>query len=208
MQLIPRRREGGFTLIELMVSLVLALVVMAAVTTLVVAVIRSNRQTLQSTRLNQELRATLNLVANDLRRARSVGDPMTAALGDNAYRNILTPSDALAPGTSECAIYAYDDAIQGPWHLLAVRDGHLWMRGIDSPLTACTMGSGQTQLSSNQVAITEIRFVRIPDGISDDLVRQVDVAITGHLIDTNPSAPPIERTMRQTVYVRSVGKGI
>ena len=68
-----RRREGGFTLIEMMVALALSLIVTAAVIALVVAIVRSNRQTLQATRLHQELRATLNLIASDMRRARSVG---------------------------------------------------------------------------------------------------------------------------------------
>ncbi|MGO4550677.1 type II secretion system protein J [Lysobacter sp. 2RAF19] len=200
-RLISRRRAGGFTLIELMVALVLSLVVMAAVTTLVVAVIRSNRETLQSTRLNQELRATLNLVANDLRRARSVGDPIGLAQGANTFRNILTPGSA-------CAIYAYDDAIQGPWHLLAVNNGRLWIRGDSTALTDCSLGNAPTQLSSDQVEITAIRFDRVPSTAPDDFVRQIDVTITGRLVDTNPSATPVERTMRQTVFVRSVGSGI
>lgn len=194
-----RFTQRGFTLIELMVSLVLALVVMAAVVTLVVAVIRSNRQTLQSTRLNQELRATLNLVANDLRRARSVADPITAALGTNDFREVRTPGDV-------CAIYAYEGAPEGPWHTLAVEDGRLMIRGDASRPDACATGGDQ--LSSDQVQITALRFDRIPVGATDDFVRQIDVTITGRLADTNPSAPPIERTMRQTVYVRSVGTGI
>ena len=197
---LTRNRQAGFTLIELMVSLVLALVVMAAVITLVVAVIRSNRQTLQSTRLNQELRATLNLVASDLRRARSVADPMTAALGANAFREVRTPGDV-------CAIYAYDGAAEGPWHTLAVQDGRLMIRG-DTARPDGLCSTGGDQLSSDQVQITALRFDRVPAGAPDDFVRQIDVTITGRLADTNPSAPPIERTMRQTVYVRSVGSGI
>ncbi|WP_161786948.1 PilW family protein [Noviluteimonas dokdonensis] len=195
-----KRRQAGFTLIELMVSLVLALVVMAAVITLVVAVIRSNRQTLQSTRLNQELRATLNLVANDLRRARSVGDPLTAALGANEFRPVATPGNV-------CAIYAYEGAAQGPWHVLGVDSGRLRVLGAGARPNTCAL-DGATQLSSDQVEITAIRFDRVPAGATDDFVRQIDVTITGRLVDTNPSAAPTERTMRQTVYVRSVGAGI
>ena len=48
-----RRREGGFTLIEMMVALALSLIVTAAVIALVVAIVRSNRQTLQATRLHR-----------------------------------------------------------------------------------------------------------------------------------------------------------
>ncbi|MUV15720.1 prepilin-type N-terminal cleavage/methylation domain-containing protein [Noviluteimonas gilva] len=200
-----RRPARGFTLIELMVSLVLALVVMAAVVTLVVAVIRSNRQTLQSTRLNQELRATLNLVANDLRRARSINDPLSAAVGPNPYANIQTPNG------NTCAIYGYD-GMHGArtWHVLRVdNNGRLGLRSISDATPPANCGDGTfAQLSSNQVDIRTITFQRVPANAPDDFVRQIDVTITGRLADTNPSAPPIERTMRQTVYVRSVGTGI
>ena len=57
-------RQRGFSLVEMMVALVLGLVVTGAVLALVVAIIHSNRQTLQSTRLNQELRATLAVIAS------------------------------------------------------------------------------------------------------------------------------------------------
>jgi Tfp pilus assembly protein PilW len=70
-----------------MVALVLSLIIAGAVLALVLAIIRSNRLTLQSTRLNQELRATLSVVAADLRRARGVDDPLSSALlvGGNPF---------------------------------------------------------------------------------------------------------------------------
>jgi hypothetical protein len=80
------------------------------------------------------------------------------------------------------------------------------IRGDTARPDACSHGGDQ--LSSDQVQITADRFDRVPAGAPDDFVRQIDVTITGRLADTNPSAPPIERTMRQTVYVRSVGAGI
>jgi prepilin-type N-terminal cleavage/methylation domain-containing protein len=75
-----KRNARGFSLVEMMVALALGLIVVTAVLALVLSIIRSNRQTLQSTRLNQELRATLAVIASDLRRARGVADPLTSAL--------------------------------------------------------------------------------------------------------------------------------
>ena len=198
-----KHRAQGFTLIELMVSLVLALIVMAAVLTLVVAVIRSNRQTLQSTRLNQELRATLNVVANDLRRARSINDPLTAAVGANPYASIRTPNNT-------CAIYGYDGTAGArTWHVMTLdNNGKLGMRTTTNATAPADCTGALSQLSSDQIRITAIRFDRVPAGVPDDFVRQIDVTVTGRLVDTNPNAPVTERTMRQTVYVRSVGTGI
>jgi prepilin-type N-terminal cleavage/methylation domain-containing protein len=195
-------RQAGFTLVELMVSLVLSLLVAAAVVALVVAVVRSNRQTLQSTRLNQELRATLNLVANDLRRARSVEDPLTNYITPVAITDVRTPG-----GT--CAIYGYvvDGATQ--WHVLRVDNaGHLVLHDVATRPADCNPGGSPAQLGSDQIRITNLQFIRLPVGVADDFVRHIDVEVTGRLVDTNPNAPIVERTMRQTVYVRSVGTGI
>jgi prepilin-type N-terminal cleavage/methylation domain-containing protein len=201
--LTPRTTQRGFTLIELMVSLVLSLLVAAAVTALVIAVIHSNRQTLQSTRLNQELRATLNLVANDLRRARSVADPLTAAMAPNTFRDIRNPN-------ANCVNYGYQRMDGGEeWHTLAVSNRQLRMlRETARPGTvSCTLTTSP-KLNSDQVEITEIRFERFPAGATDDFVRQINVTVTGRLVDSDARLTATQRTMSQTVYVRSVGTGI
>src|SRR5260221_878874 len=66
----------GFSLIEMMVSIVIGLLVMAGATTLIVAINQANATTIESSRLTQELRTTLEVIANDLRRARRLDDPV------------------------------------------------------------------------------------------------------------------------------------
>jgi prepilin-type N-terminal cleavage/methylation domain-containing protein len=101
-----RAHTQGFSLVELMVALVVGLIVVGAVLALVVSIIKSNRQTLQSTRLNQELRATIALIANDVRRARGVSDPLTEAkLSDGERYN-----KDINYTTAGCIRFAYADA--------------------------------------------------------------------------------------------------
>src|SRR6476619_8149081 len=97
----PRAR--GFSLIELMVAMVVGMIVVGAVLALVVSIMKSNRQTLQSTRLNQEMRATLAVIASEMRRARSVTDPFSTAVlvSGNPYKAVSTSGGS-------CVIYAYD----------------------------------------------------------------------------------------------------
>ena len=52
----------GLSLIELMVSLAIGLIVIGGVLGLVLSIIRSNNQTIQATRLTQELRAIASAV--------------------------------------------------------------------------------------------------------------------------------------------------
>ncbi len=64
----------GFSLVEMLVALVAGLLVAAAVTALYAAVIRANSTSVQLSMLNQDLQATLNIVARDIQRAGFKGD--------------------------------------------------------------------------------------------------------------------------------------
>ena len=98
---IPRRHRG-FSLVELMVAVVAGLIVSGAIVTFMMSSFRSNAQYVQSTRLTQELRNTLDLLVRDLQRA-GYDDDSLAFLG-NANSSPFSP--ILING--ECIIYAYD----------------------------------------------------------------------------------------------------
>lgn len=209
MRNVPRAWTRGFSLVELMVALVAGLVVVGAVLALVVAIMKSNRETLQATRLNQELRATLAVIANDLRRARSVDDPLTVAMaaGGNPYAAVSTAS-------AGCVVYAYDGALDGPWHLIKLASGAVVLQGVAARPGNCSPTGTPVRLGSDQVEITALTFTPTtttsapPQPTDESLVREVTVTITGHLIDTNADVAAISRTVSQTVFVRSVGVGI
>ena len=197
-----RTRHAGFSLVELMVAMVLGLIVSAAVVALVVAIIHANRQTLQATRLNQELRATLAVIANDLRRARAVDDPLSVAVSatGNPYRAVST-------ATAGCVVYAYDGAIDGPWHVIRLDAGRVVLQGAATRPGDCSPGGTPQVLGSNQVEITQLSFTPTTTVADEELVRAVTVTIAGRLIDDDQGLSGITRTMAQTVYVRSVGTG-
>ena len=196
-------RQRGFSLVELMVAMLMGLIVSGAVLALVVAIIHSNRQTLQTTRLNQELRATLAVIANDLRRARAVDDPLSTAVvpGGNPYRAVST-------ATAGCVVYAYDDAIDGPWHVIKLDSGRVVLQGAATKPASCSPAGTPEVLGSNQVEITGLTFTPTTTSTTDEeFVRAITVTVAGRLIDDDQSLSTITRTMAQTVYVRSVGTG-
>lgn len=200
--------QRGFSLVELMVGSMVGLIVSGAVVALVIAIIHSNRRTLQSTRLNQELRATLAVIANDLRRARAVDDPLSTAVvpGGNPYRAVST-------AIAGCVVFAYDDAIDGPWHVIKLDSGRVVLQGAATKPANCSPAGTPEVLGSSQVEITELTFTPTttsttpPLSTDESFVREVTVTIDGRLIDGDPSLSAITRTMAQTVYVRSVGTG-
>lgn len=191
----PRRLAQGFSLVELMVGSVIGLIVIGAVTALVLSMMRSNRQTLQSTRLNQELRATLAVIASDLKRARGVDDPFTAAtaIGVNPFDQI----DFATPG---CIRYGYSGGPGGDYRTVRLNTGlgrvEMSANATSSPL--CT--STGTPLGSPQVSITNLTFTEVPP-------RRFEIVITGRLNDSDSELSGIRRTMRQTVFIRSIGDG-
>ena len=63
------RAVRGFSLVELMVALVAGLIVSTAVIAFTMSSMKSNGEYIQSTRLTQELRNTMDLVTRDLRRS-------------------------------------------------------------------------------------------------------------------------------------------
>lgn len=190
-------RSRGFSLVELMVAMVLSLIVIGAVIALVLAMIRSNNQTLRATRLTQELRATLAVVANDFKRARSVVDPLTAAT--QATGNQLYVVDTATAG---CLRYAYQGGVGGDWRSIR-RDTatNRLLLAAASTQAGASCASAGVPLGSDQIAITE--FTVTPSSSSTS-TRQYDITVTGTLASGNEG---ITRTMRQTIFVRSLGDG-
>jgi prepilin-type N-terminal cleavage/methylation domain-containing protein len=225
---VSRKRSdvSGFTLVELMVALVVGLIVIGAVLALVVSIMKSNRQTIQATRLNQELRATIAVIANDLRRARGVADPLTEAklaVGERYARSINY-------STAGCVRYAYAGAVGGECHAImratTGADANRIFLAASAPvvtpasagpppttksvtcnLTCPTAGSG-TKLGSDQVVITALTFTPMsPATPTAETVRSFDVTITGHLADQDLQVSGITRTITQSVQIRSIGAG-
>jgi prepilin-type N-terminal cleavage/methylation domain-containing protein len=115
MPLYPRRNHG-FSLVELMVALVAGLIVSYAVVAFVLSSMKSNGEYVQSTKLTETLRNSLDLVVRDLRRAgyddsaiaRLAGGASSAAVGLSPFTPMLLDNTNTSPTSGACLIYAYD----------------------------------------------------------------------------------------------------
>lgn len=90
-----RHPQGGFTFIELMIGIVVGMIVIAAATTIYVTTVRGSAETLRQIKLNQELRAIMDVMVSDIRRAGYWANTVT---GDpsNPVDNIPTLVDPAA----------------------------------------------------------------------------------------------------------------
>lgn len=190
----PARRgaASGFSLIELMIALVVGLIVVGAVLALIVSMIRANNQTIQATRLTQELRATATVITSDIKRAKGVADPFAAAKQGNNFATMVPDT-----GTATCIRYGYAGANGGGYHAVRLNGGKVVLVTANTFAGAACDAAGQ-QLSSAQVNIDSMTFTVTG--------RQVDVTLTGSLATPNSfGADTISRTLTQTVFLRSIG---
>ncbi|WP_460734561.1 PilW family protein [Lysobacter tyrosinilyticus] len=113
------RSSAGFTLVELMVSLVIGLIVTGAVVAFTMSALNSNSDYVQSTQLTQELRSTIDYAGRELRRAgydenaltyySQAMDSAVIATSNFALLQIVNPTtNPAAPNANACVVYAYD----------------------------------------------------------------------------------------------------
>lgn len=135
-------RQAGLSLVELMVGLTVGLLVILAALALYASVAAGARDTLGSARLTSELRAAMDVMTADIRRAGFGGEDYTRA---NA-------SDLAVYESGACLVYSYDvepfgEPEDGPGddELFGffVEDGELKMRSGGGDLSDCRMGSVQ-----------------------------------------------------------------
>ena len=118
-----RTRGGaaGFTLVEMMVAIVAGMIVSLAVVAFMMSSMRSNGEYVQSTRLTQELRNTLDLIVRDVARAGYNDDalayvslPNTSPFSPMFIKDVtpfVVPGTAASYANADidgCIIYAYD----------------------------------------------------------------------------------------------------
>lgn len=83
---IRRAKQGGVTLVELMVGSAVGLIILAAILATYVSVARSASEVLASAKLNAELRAVMDVMVRDIRRAGSwTASPDDREKGDNPF---------------------------------------------------------------------------------------------------------------------------
>jgi prepilin peptidase dependent protein B len=92
--------QRGLTLIELLVGLAIGLFIVAVAITLLSSHLHEQRALTLDTRLLQDLRATADLVARDLRRAGHWGDAAAGVWGSGASAVAANPYSAVSPAAA------------------------------------------------------------------------------------------------------------
>jgi type IV pilus assembly protein PilW len=99
--------QKGVSIIELMIGIVVGMLIIAGVTAAYIATMRGSNDTLRSAKLNQALRASMDVMVNDIRRAGYWG---TAVAGTNPFtvRGGGSQTDIAILNGGSCILFAYD----------------------------------------------------------------------------------------------------
>lgn len=190
--LIPpvKKAQAGLSLIELMIAMVVGLIVIGAAIALVVSLMRSNNDSIRSMRLSQEMRAVADIMTMEVRRARSLVDPL-ANVGQGATAfitcNAITPSP-----DGKCLTFGYGcDPADGTGSFRAIRQtaSNLF---IAQGTTALDCTSGGIQLNSADLVIDSLDFTQTAEGA-------IQLSLEGH-----PSADAtMKRKLTRVIWPRS-----
>lgn len=166
-------RQAGFSLVELMVSVLLGLVVVGAAVAVYLSMVFSSTGTVRSARLNYDMGSLMLFMTNDLRRAGYWGGVVAGAnpllnpfTSEDEDVQIITNWDGLGLG-NDCIVYSYDsddDGLLQDGERFGFRlnnDGSLGIRLDGTVLDDCNNGTWEiitVQDDSEVVQITDLQF--------------------------------------------------
>ena len=167
------RRQRGVTLVELMIGITLGLFVMAGVTTVYIATIKTSAQTIKATRLNQEIRTVMSVLSSEVRRA-GYWNAVVTGIGNLATVpnpfTVLDSSDIQIldynTGTQNCILYSFDadeNGLLGTNEIFGFRmddDNGVIDATTASPTDTsdCSSGTWENFTDENVITVTDITF--------------------------------------------------
>lgn len=162
------RRQRGLSLVELMVGITIGLIVVAGASVIVAGQLSDNRLLIAEAQVQQDLRATSDIIVRELRRAgmnnraeQSVWDPAATA---DPVPNVYTGDDTLvlAPGdTDDVLNFAYRE--QEPVTVVTGPLGFRLNTGTGAIESLQRSGAWQELTDRNTLNVTEFAVTRLPD---------------------------------------------
>lgn len=99
-------RQRGLSLVELLVGVAVGLLLLVGLSSVYVSTAKGGRTTTQVNQLSQEMRAVMDIMVNDIRRAGYWGAPAVGV--KNPFTEAATLPTIVQSGDLGCILYAYD----------------------------------------------------------------------------------------------------
>ena len=221
--LLTHKQQAGVTLVELLIGLLVGLIVIAAGMNIFTTSIKGQTDNINLTRLNQDMRAMMDIMVRDIRRAgfvTSYPETNLASLKDNPFFSTTTDIALwdYDGGSDNCIVYAYNSDDSNPpsvslpypateGKLFGFRlnsDGILSMRRSgNSNNVDCTDGSWET-ITEPEVEITALTFTLTSTTLNVTSMVNDDGDDNGNGICDTGEACNTCTTGQACLYVRNV----
>jgi type IV pilus assembly protein PilW len=208
----------GLSLVELMIGIAVGLFIVAAATVMVSGQLRENRRLLLESQLQQDLRATSDIITRELRRSGAIinAQNLVATASTAAQANVIsvtTPASGVYSPAEITFKYERNLVEQGPWGF-KLENGIIKTQLVSS-LTGASAGwqdltdgsvmeVTQFSVAINREPPVEVACPKICPGGDTSCwplmyVREFVVNISARL----RSAPEVQRSVRSTVRARN-----
>lgn len=201
-----KAKQQGLSIVELMITITLGLLLMAALTAVFANTLGVNSRSLKLSQVHEEATAVMGLMVGELRRtgyrgdaAELVYDPANAS---TAFNNTIVVSQFTGEQANSCILFSYDEDADG------VHDGsseNMGFRVRDSQIqrrqasAGCDGGGWQNLTSSDMLVVTNLQFTLTEQMV--ELVNEQRVTIA--LEVAMPSDAEITRTLTSEVVIRN-----
>lgn len=170
------KKQFGFTLIEIMISLLLGLIVLGATISVYVTTVGSSTDIIKTTRLNHDLDSIMTLMINDIKRAGYWGGAtMMVDSRTNLFTSTTgTTTDLQIPDNTgnSCILYSYDadgdgvvtypSANSNELYGFKLEDNTIKMRKTGTNTTDCSNGTWEEFIDGDLLTITNLQFSFTP----------------------------------------------
>lgn len=193
------RVKKGFTLVEMLISLLLSSMLLAMVASLYVTTVSNGTENQKYSRLRADLQSILSVMETDIRRAGYGGRDFMVGIGGAKTVDSINTED------EDCIIYYYQHSLTDNENKMGFRLNRStheiqFGTGVD-PLAINCYSSGSWEGLSDKgfVKITSLSFTESTVA-SNATIRSVQIDITGELA----SASDIEYSVSTKVQVRNL----
>ena len=114
---VPRRAQRGLSLVELMVGVAVGLFVVAGASFVVATQLGDNRRLLLETQIQQDLRATMDIITRELRRAGAIPTLLNVVWYPGTPGVLRNPRSQITVGAGQDRIefeYRRESGVEGP----------------------------------------------------------------------------------------------
>ena len=209
----------GFSLIEMLIAIVIGLIVVAGAVVLILSINQANSQTIQYTRVNQELRSLADVITNEIKRTRRLHDPISSVSQGSTVNG---PVDLVDASAGNCILYGYQDTtINDPsssadavnnYRVISFNSSSVKIYSTTDATkwTCANANASGTALNSPQIKITSLTF-SCPTGMgttaAKEVCNEIDLTIQGQLttgeLGDKSGFNSITRSYTQPIYIRS-----